>query len=597
MIVLTQGVDLKLQNHTSVASVLPAYASYTDIGVNTSLYLGGATTAASSGTSLVTFVSGPTDATSTRHVKFFTVYNPNAAAVDLELFVGSSTLTRITLLGLSTLVYADAQGFSVIDSSGVNNSQSSGDEPIDVRLFGAKGDGTTDDTASIQAAITYAAGRPVKVPAGTYVITSTLTDVPTSLVGRNRGTRIQGSGPFTTIFDNRVANGPMINLDTGTNNEFQLHSSLSGFQIKTTTSPSASIGILLRRQWQARLQSIYINGLTADGIKISVQNGDSDSSIHIVLDNVWIYQCAGWGINCDCASGHNEMSYLSLISTRVESCGTTSGSADPPSGGMRWKGQVLALEHSAFVTNENIGLVIYSGAGAANDARAYGTTWENNKKRHLWIQTLSNGLFDTCQFYSNDSFLVTAGVDLTPTGGGSCNDVKFVNSIVRASSGNNPIVAFTLDANCQDCVIEDTKWDLFGSAGQTRFSNASFAVGTRIIDDGILCWGHAVTTNATRGTIVSNNAKGVRGLNGSGNNTFALIQITASDEVQVGSSSTRTRLDQAATHHQVIATASLPAAGAGENGRIVIEDAGAGDRNLIIYAGGERFRIDGGAAF
>jgi hypothetical protein len=29
----------------------------------------------------------------------------------------------------------------------------------------------------------------------------------------------------------------------------------------------------------------------------------------------------------------------------------------------------------------------------------------------------------------------------------------------------------------------------------------------------------------------------------------------------------------------------------------VIEDAGAGDRNLIVYAGGQRFRIDGGAAF
>jgi len=47
----------------------------------------------------------------------------------------------------------------------------------------------------------------------------------------------------------------------------------------------------------------------------------------------------------------------------------------------------------------------------------------------------------------------------------------------------------------------------------------------------------------------------------------------------------------------VIATASLPAAGTAMNGTILIEDAGAGDRNLIIYAGGERFRIDGGTNF
>jgi hypothetical protein len=46
---------------------------------------------------------------------------------------------------------------------------------------------------------------------------------------------------------------------------------------------------------------------------------------------------------------------------------------------------------------------------------------------------------------------------------------------------------------------------------------------------------------------------------------------------------------------RIVATASLPAASATMNGHILIEDAGAGDRNLIIYAGGERFRIDGGA--
>lgn len=47
----------------------------------------------------------------------------------------------------------------------------------------------------------------------------------------------------------------------------------------------------------------------------------------------------------------------------------------------------------------------------------------------------------------------------------------------------------------------------------------------------------------------------------------------------------------------VIATANLPAAGADQDGRVVIEDAGAGDRNLVFYAEGERFRVDGGAPF
>lgn len=48
---------------------------------------------------------------------------------------------------------------------------------------------------------------------------------------------------------------------------------------------------------------------------------------------------------------------------------------------------------------------------------------------------------------------------------------------------------------------------------------------------------------------------------------------------------------------QPVPTANLPAAGASNDGLVVIEDAGAGNRNLIIYAGGQRFRIDGGSAF
>jgi len=47
----------------------------------------------------------------------------------------------------------------------------------------------------------------------------------------------------------------------------------------------------------------------------------------------------------------------------------------------------------------------------------------------------------------------------------------------------------------------------------------------------------------------------------------------------------------------VVATADLPVGGAAMDGRILIEDGGAGDRNVIVYAGGQRFRIDGGTAF
>jgi len=47
----------------------------------------------------------------------------------------------------------------------------------------------------------------------------------------------------------------------------------------------------------------------------------------------------------------------------------------------------------------------------------------------------------------------------------------------------------------------------------------------------------------------------------------------------------------------IVAQANLPAAGASNNGLILIEDPGAGSCNVVIYARGQRFRINGGAAF
>ena len=47
----------------------------------------------------------------------------------------------------------------------------------------------------------------------------------------------------------------------------------------------------------------------------------------------------------------------------------------------------------------------------------------------------------------------------------------------------------------------------------------------------------------------------------------------------------------------VVPTASLPGPGTSMNGRVLIENYGAGDKNLILYAGNKRYRINGGAPF
>lgn len=96
---------------------------------------------------------------------------------------------------------------------------------------------------------------------------------------------------------------------------------------------------------------------------------------------------------------------------------------------------------------------------------------------------------------------------------------------------------------------------------------------------------------------MANNTK-IQARNAAGSANVDMIYTNASDAVVIGQAGTRVRLDVGTTsrvHIPVVATANLPAAGASEDGSIVIENAGAGDMNIVFYAGGERHRIDGGA--
>jgi hypothetical protein len=79
-----------------------------------------------------------------------------------------------------------------------------------------------------------------------------------------------------------------------------------------------------------------------------------------------------------------------------------------------------------------------------------------------------------------------------------------------------------------------------------------------------------------------------------------VLQLASGDSFRPADASAQKLGDDTHTwrvYHDVVATGSLPAGATAMNGVVLIEDAGAGDRNLIVYAGGERFRIDGGAAF
>lgn len=135
----------------------------------------------------------------------------------------------------------------------------------------------TDSTVALQTAINAARGRCVFTPAGTYIVTARLTY---KTIVHTQGACFLGSGMFTTAFDNRVANGPMLEID-GTpavpTITFQFGVRLEYFSITSTTSPVASDGIWLRAAWFADINHLYIHDITGTALKVST-NGDPDST-------------------------------------------------------------------------------------------------------------------------------------------------------------------------------------------------------------------------------------------------------------------------------------------------------------------------------
>jgi hypothetical protein len=95
-------------------------------------------------------------------------------AVDATTFeaLGDGSLNPPTT---RTQVTTNIQSLATGASAVARSVQSKLNDSINVKDFGATGDGTTDDSAALQAAITAAAGATLYIPEGTYYYTSLLT--------------------------------------------------------------------------------------------------------------------------------------------------------------------------------------------------------------------------------------------------------------------------------------------------------------------------------------------------------------------------------------------------------------------------------------
>lgn len=357
-------------------------------------------------------------------------------------------------------------------------------DTLSLKDFGAVGDGVTDDTTAVQNAVNAAMvlGMMLLCPAGTYLLSSTINYItnnwlPSPLNAFAPGLNMIGEGIGKTTFLSS-ASGPIFNIDVNTaHSSFNatIGTTFEGMTIGKSGSPSGQSGIHLRAAFSVMLRQVAIEGLAGTGVKVQCSVGDVDGSNRIILDQVEIRNCTGWGLDAAADSGFNEISFIYLRETNIEGCGTSAVGV-PTSGGIKWKGQILTLDTSGVGVNQNCGLYIPGDSGLANTLQLRNTTFENNYLRHIYCTGISGFSAQNIQLYSNDTHVVTTAVELD---GASfqISQVEIAAAIVRATSGNSAYTAFKAsgaNADLNSIRVRNTEWQDFDFAGQTRFNGIRF---------------------------------------------------------------------------------------------------------------------------
>lgn len=133
---------------------------------------------------------------------------------------------------------------------------------INVRDYGAQGDGVTDDTVAIQAAIDATGSGLVVFPSGIFLVRS--------IKVNNKGTALRGDGRFGTRIKRHSGTDPLIDISgKGTGIGHLRYDTISNFQLDGNGMP----GVLLRSYYAdstvyREISFIHCDGLAMDFVEV-----------------------------------------------------------------------------------------------------------------------------------------------------------------------------------------------------------------------------------------------------------------------------------------------------------------------------------------
>lgn len=256
--------------------------------------------------------------------------------------------------------------------------------------YGARGDGTTDDTSAIQRAITAASAANMQtfIPGGHYKLTSTLT-IPSSAIIRGAGRNPVNGTPTRLNFSTLTGTTLGISIVSGSNivmSDFYLtgRSSGSGDEIAVT---GGNRGITLER--------ITVNtSTTGNGIGLGAAGGASHYVISSVVKNVTVVGATtGFFIGNSSTSTSFESCYANVCVNY----------------GYMIQGTYLSFNACAADANGLYGYVVqnavgvaFAGCGAENSGR---TAWHLTGAKHVVLSGCRGVNGNTTAHVSAPSFM------------------------------------------------------------------------------------------------------------------------------------------------------------------------------------------------
>jgi hypothetical protein len=241
-------------------------------------------------------------------------------------------------------------------------------ESVSVKDFGAKGDGTTDDTAAIQAADTAAtaAGKTLYFPAGTYRIN---TSTRLSMGGCNW----EGDGQKQSVLQSAAGTYSAATYMVTANTLSNFTISKLGFDVSLATFTAGSTyGPLLMfscTNWHVK-DCAFI-GLQTYTLGIYVNGGDAWSITDCYFKNASPSTNQNQAINIQVGSGKHMVCRNTMIGTGLFSNGADSLYSENIVTGWKFGGGLTFGPNSSCTNNRIIGNYCVGGTGAPDVNATY----------------------------------------------------------------------------------------------------------------------------------------------------------------------------------------------------------------------------------